>query len=44
VIAFPDLLGGEALGLIEFVSRAVREPEGEQLVVLSAIGSQRSAN
>ncbi len=39
-IAFPFLLGGEALGVVEFFSRAVREPDEVQLGMLSAIGSQ----
>jgi PAS domain S-box-containing protein len=39
-IAFPILLGGETLGVIEFLSRAVRQPDEQQLDTLSAIGSQ----
>jgi PAS domain S-box-containing protein len=37
---FPILLGGEALGVIEFFSRAVRTCDEEQLRTLSIIGSQ----
>jgi PAS domain S-box-containing protein len=39
-IAFPILLRGEATGIMEFFSRVVQEPDDEQLVTLSAIGSQ----
>jgi PAS domain S-box-containing protein len=39
-IAFPILLGGETLGVIEFFSRSVRQPDEEQLDTLSAVGSQ----
>ena len=39
-IAFPILLGGETLGVIEFLSRAVRQPDEQQLDTLSAVGSQ----
>jgi PAS domain S-box-containing protein len=39
-IAFPILLGGETLGVIEFFSRAVRQPDQQQLDTLSAVGSQ----
>ena len=39
-IAFPILLGGETLGVMEFFSRTVRQPDEEQLATLSAIGSQ----
>ena len=39
-IAFPILLHGEILGVMEFFSRTVRQPEAAQLDPLSAIGSQ----
>ena len=39
-IAFPILLGGKTLGVIEFFSRAVRQPDEQQLDKLSAVGSQ----
>jgi PAS domain S-box-containing protein len=39
-VIFPILLDTEALGVIEFFSRAARELDEEQLVTLSAIGSQ----
>ncbi|MBV8524922.1 MAG: PAS domain S-box protein, partial [Acetobacteraceae bacterium] len=39
-VAFPILLGGEAMGVVEFFSRASRERDEEQLATLSAIGSQ----
>jgi PAS domain S-box-containing protein len=39
-VIFPILLDTEALGVVEFFSRAAREPDAEQLAVLSAIGSQ----
>ena len=39
-IAFPVLLSGETLGVVEFFSRTVRQPDEEQLATLSAIGSQ----
>jgi PAS domain S-box-containing protein len=39
-IAFPILLGGQALGVIEFFSRAIRRPDEEQLATLTAVGSQ----
>ena len=39
-IAFPILLRGETIGIMEFFSRMVREPDDEQRVTLSAIGSQ----
>ena len=38
--AFPILLGGEVLGVIEFLSREVREPEEELLDMMAALGSQ----
>jgi PAS domain S-box-containing protein len=34
------MLDTEALGVVEFFSRAAREPDAEQLATLSAIGSQ----
>ena len=39
-IAFPILLRGETIGIMEFFSRMVRQPDDEQRVTLSAIGSQ----
>src|SRR3989442_5794851 len=39
-IAFPILLGGETLGVIEFFSRTVRQPDAQQIETLAAIGSQ----
>ena len=39
-IAFPILLGGQTLGVIEFFSRTARHPDQEELETLSAIGSQ----
>ncbi len=39
-VIFPILLDAEALGVVEFFSRAAREPDPEQLATLSAIGSQ----
>jgi PAS domain S-box-containing protein len=39
-VIFPILLDTEALGVIEFFSRATRERDKEQLATLSAIGSQ----
>ena len=38
--AFPILLGGEVLGVIEFFSREIRQPDQELLNVLATIGSQ----
>ncbi len=37
---FPILLGGEVLGVIEFFSRELRQPDQELLDVLATIGSQ----
>jgi PAS domain S-box-containing protein len=37
---FPILLGGQALGVVEFFSREIRQPDQELLNVLAAIGSQ----
>ena len=39
-VIFPILLDTEALGVVEFFSRAAREPDAEQLAILSAIGNQ----
>jgi PAS domain S-box-containing protein len=39
-LAFPILLEGEALGVIEFFSREIRRPDQELLNVLATIGSQ----
>jgi signal transduction histidine kinase/PAS domain-containing protein len=39
-IGFPIVVAGEPLGVLEFFSRAVGQPDGEQLATLSAIGSQ----
>ena len=39
-VIFPILLDTEALGVVEFFSRAARERDEEQLATLSAIGSQ----
>jgi PAS domain S-box-containing protein len=39
-IAFPILLRGETIGIMEFFGRAVPQPDDEQLVTLSAIGNQ----
>src|SRR5262249_9451417 len=38
--AFPILLGREVLGVIEFFSREIRQPDKELLKMLAAIGSQ----
>ena len=37
---FPILLGGEVLGVIEFFSREIRQPDHELLATLATIGSQ----
>jgi PAS domain S-box-containing protein len=37
---FPILLGGEVLGVLEFFSHQIREPDTKLLKLLSAIGSQ----
>jgi PAS domain S-box-containing protein len=37
---FPILLGGEVLGVIEFFSREIRQPDQELLDMLATIGSQ----
>jgi PAS domain S-box-containing protein len=39
-LAFPILLGEEALGVIEFFSREIKQPDQELLNVLATIGSQ----
>ncbi len=39
-LACPILLGGEALGIIEFFSRRIREPDEQEVATLAAIGSQ----
>ena len=39
-VIFPVLLDAEALAVIEFFSRAPRDPDQRQLITLSAIGSQ----
>jgi PAS domain S-box-containing protein len=39
-LAFPILLGQEAIGVIEFFSREIRQPDQELLNVLASIGSQ----
>jgi PAS domain S-box-containing protein len=39
-IAFPILLGGQTLGVIEFFSSKPQRPGSERLATLSAIGSQ----
>jgi PAS domain S-box-containing protein len=39
-IAFPILLRGETIGVMEFFSRTVRQPDEEDFKSLSAIGSQ----
>jgi PAS domain S-box-containing protein len=38
--AFPIVLGGEVLGVIEFFSREIRQPDQELLKMLTTIGSQ----
>jgi PAS domain S-box-containing protein len=37
---FPVLLRGEVVGVMEFFSRDIREPDDELLVLLSTVGSQ----
>jgi PAS domain S-box-containing protein len=39
-VGFPILLGSEILGVLEFFSREIREPDQELLSMMSAIGSQ----
>ena len=38
--AFPILLGGDVLGVIEFFSREIRQPEQELLNMMATLGSQ----
>ena len=38
--AFPILLSGGVLGVLEFFSRAVRQPDDDALAMMAAIGSQ----
>ena len=38
--AFPILLGSEVLGVIDFISREVRQPDQDLLDVMATIGSQ----
>jgi PAS domain S-box-containing protein len=38
--AFPILLGGEVLGVIDFCSRAIRQPDAELLDMMASLGSQ----
>jgi PAS domain S-box-containing protein len=38
--AFPMLIGGDALGVMEFFSREVRAPDAELHAAMSAVGSQ----
>ena len=38
--AFPILLGGEVLGVIDFLSREVRRPDRDLLDIMATIGSQ----
>ena len=38
--AFPILLGGEVLGVIDFFSHEIRQPEQELLNMMAALGSQ----
>ena len=38
--AFPILLGGEALGVMEFFSHEIRQPEQELLNMMATLGSQ----
>src|SRR5512133_1425495 len=37
---FPILLGGEVLGVLEFFSHQIRQPDAKLLELLSAVGSQ----
>ncbi|MCP3469776.1 PAS domain S-box protein [Bradyrhizobium sp. CCGUVB1N3] len=39
-VGFPILIGGEALGVIEFFSREIRQPDQELFDMLATIGSQ----
>jgi PAS domain S-box-containing protein len=38
--AFPIMLGGEVLGVIDFLSREVRQPDHELLDMMAGLGSQ----
>ena len=38
--AFPILLGGDVLGVMEFFSREIRQPEQELLNMMATLGSQ----
>jgi PAS domain S-box-containing protein len=38
--AFPILLGGDVLGVIDFLSRDVRQPDPEMLDLMASLGSQ----
>jgi PAS domain S-box-containing protein len=38
--AFPILLGGDVLGVIDFVSRDIRQPGSELLELMASLGSQ----
>ncbi|HEV7279614.1 MAG TPA: PAS domain S-box protein [Pirellulaceae bacterium] len=37
-LAVPVLLGGEALGVMEFFSRSIRQPDADLLAMLAAVG------
>ncbi|GIV98127.1 MAG: hypothetical protein KatS3mg057_2784 [Herpetosiphonaceae bacterium] len=37
---FPILLGGQVLGVMEFLSREIRQPDSELLAMMESIGSQ----
>jgi len=39
-VAFPILIGGSVVGVVEFFSREIREPDGDLLMSLSNIGNQ----
>ena len=39
-VGFPVLLGGEVLGVMEFFSDEIRQPDNEQLLMLASMGSQ----
>ena len=39
-LAFPVVLGGHVLGVMEFFNRQVRQPEGDVLQMMDAIGAQ----
>ena len=38
--AFPILLGSEVLGVIDFVSREIRQPDQDLLDMMASVGSQ----